>query len=387
MSRVIKRVLIFRLGSLGDTIVALPAFHLIAKAYPSAQRWVLTQTDADPRAASIPQLLAGSELVHDFIRYPLRTRAPSEFLRLRREIRRFRPDVLVYLAEPRGWLKTLRDVLFFRWCGIPRLIGVPYSRRLQRRRQVSTGEFEFEGARLLRCLRGLGDTDIDAPGAFDLGLEEPERVAARAALGPLPPSSPVLMFSVGARVDVKDWGDDNWTTLLQRLGPRLHGWSLVALGAGVEHERSARLLAAWPGPSLNLCGVLSVRESGAVLERGRSSSVTTAAPCTSPRRSEPPASWCLVPVTCPVSGSRVVRDITSSTRRSRVEGAGSTPVLATRRCASPPFAWRTYSARSRAPSAPLLTNRRSPTCMGLPDRSDADRVWNCRHCECGWKAR
>ena len=269
MSRVIKRVLIFRLGSLGDTIVALPAFHLIARAYPSAQRWVLTQTDADPRAASIPQLLAGSELVHDFIRYPLRTRAPSEFLRLRREIRRFRPDVLVYLAEPRGWLKTRRDVLFFRSCGIPRLIGVPYSRKLQRRRQVSTDEFEFEGARLLRCLDGLGDIDIDAAGAFDLGLTEPEKAAASAALAPLPPSSPVLMFSVGAKVDVKDWGDDNWTTLLQRLAPRLHGWSLVALGAGVEHERSARLLAAWSGPSLNLCGVLSVRESGAVLERGR----------------------------------------------------------------------------------------------------------------------
>ena len=269
MTRNTRRVLIFRLGSLGDTIVALPAFHLIAKAYPAAQRWVLTQTNADPKAASLPQILAGSGLVHGFIQYPLRTRAPRELLRLRREIRRFRPDVLVYLAEPRGWLRTQRDALFFRSCGIRRLIGVPYSRDLRHRRQLETDRFEFEGARLLRCLRPLGNAAIDADGSFDLGLTEHEKTAARAALHPLPPSRSVLMLSIGAKVDVKDWGDENWSALLRRLAGPLCEWSLVALGAGVERERSARLLAAWPGQSLNLCGELSVRESAAVLERAR----------------------------------------------------------------------------------------------------------------------
>ena len=33
-----ERVLIYRLGSLGDTLVALPALHLTARAFPSAER-------------------------------------------------------------------------------------------------------------------------------------------------------------------------------------------------------------------------------------------------------------------------------------------------------------------------------------------------------------
>ncbi len=34
----VKRVLIYRLGSLGDTLVALPALRLVARAFPNAER-------------------------------------------------------------------------------------------------------------------------------------------------------------------------------------------------------------------------------------------------------------------------------------------------------------------------------------------------------------
>ncbi len=263
------RILIYRLGSLGDTMVALPAFHLVAEAFPEAERWVLTQVNDDPEAASLPRILAGSELVHGCIQYPLRTRSAREFLRLRRKIRSLAPDALIYLAEPRGLLKTVRDAAFFRWCGIRRLVGLPYSRNLRLRRRLKDGSFEFEGSRLLRCVRTLGDADIDADGAFDLGLTENERTTARVALGPLSLTAPILAVSIGARVDVKDWGDTNWSALLHRLQSPLSGWSLVMVGAGVERDRSDRLLASWQGPGLNLCGTLSVRESAAVLEAAR----------------------------------------------------------------------------------------------------------------------
>jgi len=32
----VRRVLVFRLGSLGDTVVALPSFRLVARAFPQA---------------------------------------------------------------------------------------------------------------------------------------------------------------------------------------------------------------------------------------------------------------------------------------------------------------------------------------------------------------
>ena len=33
-----ERVLVYRLGSLGDTLVALPSFHLVARAFPGRQQ-------------------------------------------------------------------------------------------------------------------------------------------------------------------------------------------------------------------------------------------------------------------------------------------------------------------------------------------------------------
>ena len=265
----VKRVLIFRLGSLGDTVVALPAFQLLARVFRDAERRVLTQVAVDNRAAPVSQVLSGSGLVHGYIEYPLRSRDPRELLLLRREIRAFRPDVLVYLVESRGWFRTRRDALFFRWCGIPRLIGVPYSRVLRRRRKMSAGMSEFEGARLLRCLAPLAIADVDADDSVDLRISESERTAARNVLRALPPAAPILAISTGAKVDVKDWGDSNWSELLRRLQETLSGWSVVALGAAIERDRSDQLLTAWQGQMLNLCGDLSVRESAAVLQRAR----------------------------------------------------------------------------------------------------------------------
>ena len=54
-----RRVLVYRLGSLGDTLIALPSFHLIARAFPSAERRLLTNlpvaAKAPPAAAVLEQ--------------------------------------------------------------------------------------------------------------------------------------------------------------------------------------------------------------------------------------------------------------------------------------------------------------------------------------------
>src|SRR4051794_27946342 len=37
-----KRIVVYRLGSLGDTLVVLPAFHLVRRAYPDSEITLLT---------------------------------------------------------------------------------------------------------------------------------------------------------------------------------------------------------------------------------------------------------------------------------------------------------------------------------------------------------
>jgi ADP-heptose:LPS heptosyltransferase len=264
-----RRILIYRLGSLGDTVVALPALRLVASAFPDAERWALTNHNANRKASPMAAVLEGTGLVHGYLEYPLGLRNLAGLLRLRRDIRRFSPDVLIYLTEPRGRFKTWRDALFFRYCGITRLIGVPYNANQQQPLRLHNGLYEYEGARLTRCLEEIGTIRLDAPNAFDLALSDSEHRAALRALEPLTNLRPLLVASVGAKVDVKDWGDANWAALLTRLGNQLPGWGLAMLGAADERERTEALIANWPGKRANLCGQISVRESAALLTRAR----------------------------------------------------------------------------------------------------------------------
>jgi len=88
-------------------------------------------------------------------------------------------------------------------------------------------------------------------------------------MDPLRTCAGTLAMSIGTKFDVNDWGDTNWRALIGGLSSQLSDWGLIALGASVEHERSAFLLGSWTGPKLNLCGKLSVRESGAVMQHAR----------------------------------------------------------------------------------------------------------------------
>lgn len=264
-----SRVLIYRLGSLGDTIVALPAFHLIARAFPDAERRLLTAAIPNAKAVPVADMLAGTGLVHGTILYPLGLRDPVALWRLGTQIRAWRPELLVYLAEPRSEWVTRRDLLFFRLCGIHRIIGAPVTVDLRRHRWDPARDiWEAESARLGRCLAPLGGVALDDPANWDMHFSAAEQAEAEAALAGLAaPGS--IAFSVGAKISVKDWGDDNWRPVLTHLARRWPDHGLILIGAGNEAERAGRLAADWPGPVINLCGRLKPRVSALAVGRAR----------------------------------------------------------------------------------------------------------------------
>ena len=125
MQNGVERVLIYRLGSLGDTVVALPCFHQIARAYPDAERCLLTNLPVHSKAPGAYSVLEGSGLVHDFMGYPIAMRGLREVITLQRQIRAYRAQVLVYLTPRRVAGEVVRDAAFFHLCGIPEIVGLP----------------------------------------------------------------------------------------------------------------------------------------------------------------------------------------------------------------------------------------------------------------------
>jgi ADP-heptose:LPS heptosyltransferase len=268
-----KRVLIYRLGSLGDTLVALPAFHLVANAFPDAERRLLTNFPVNAKAPPAADVLEGSGLVRGYFRYAAGTRSTRELLALWWQLRRWRPQVLVYMGPARGVESARRDARFFRLCGISRLIGVSVTEDMQKNRwQQSEQTLEPEGARLVRNLEELGDADLDAPASWDLHLTAAEHARATEVLAATA-GHPILAVSVGTKVQAKDWGRENWRALLNRLAILYPEFALALAGAPEESEASEFAASGWreksSSPVVNLCRLLTPRESAAVFSRAR----------------------------------------------------------------------------------------------------------------------
>jgi heptosyltransferase-3 len=212
-----RRVLIYRLGSLGDMLVALPALHLVARAFPEAERRLLTNVPVNAKAPAAAAVLgdddgvggaggvedgaAGSgsgsgsgqaQLVHGYMRYAVGTRSVRELMALWWAIARWRPEVLVYLAGARGVETARRDAAFFRLCGVGRMVGVPVTEGMQRNfygaatggkdHAMGEGHLEPEAARLARCIGELGLGELgDGKRGAARDIADPGRLSERSS--------------------------------------------------------------------------------------------------------------------------------------------------------------------------------------------------------------
>lgn len=268
MDRGVQRqgaIAIYRPGSLGDTVVALPCFHLISQSFPDARRVVITNRPVSSKAPSLSSILSRSGLIDDVIEFPHQLRNLRDRVALVRRLRSLDASTLVYLGFSDGLVRAWRDYLFFRLAGFKIVIGVPIRRDLERRRLPATGEFEREAERLARCLSGLGQVDLHDQHWWNLRLQPDERQRATEAVSPLNGAS-FISVNMGGKLQNKDWGEANWSDLLRGV-TEITPMAIAFVGSAEDTDRAERIRRRLSTCTINLCGALSPRETAAVLER------------------------------------------------------------------------------------------------------------------------
>jgi heptosyltransferase-3 len=269
MPRDPKRILIYRIGNLGDTVIALPSFQAVRRRFPKAHITLLTARN--PRTGHV---VANDVLPPDTFDECITYRQsggatdPRELLKLLPALWRRRFDLLVYLPPRlRTEFSVWRDLLFFRIAGIPWIIGHNGRRPVPRRR---AGEplriMEHEADYILDRLAAGG---IPVPPTeerrIDLGLSPAEISFARDYL--LRRGVPLDGFPVaicpGTKYASKKWPEDRFAELGARL-MAAHGAFPVVVGGPEDAELAQRLIAGW-GAGVNSAGDLTVRQSAAVL--------------------------------------------------------------------------------------------------------------------------
>lgn len=263
----LKRILIFRTGSLGDAIVSLPAIDAIQVAFPEARFKLLTNLPVSAKAASWDQLLGLMPRVDGTLMLPDRS-SFADCLVFWRALRSWRPDGFVYLSSPRKTLTLILVEVLMRFVGVKRLIGIPWHQR-QRHHRFLGKFYEHESERLLRCLM----PDVSNTGRSfilkDLAVAQTGVSWDPVQILDWGDSQEYLAFSIGTKNRSNDWGDENWESLLQRLAHSHPALGLVAIGAPDERARSDALLSTWSGPIYNACGRLTILESAQLLREAR----------------------------------------------------------------------------------------------------------------------
>jgi heptosyltransferase-3 len=263
-------VLIFHLGSLGDTAVAIPSYREIARRHATAKLYLLT--DASPDSGMVPMaaLLQPMGLIDGSISFPMHLRRLRDMRDLRRQIVDLNSKTLYYLTPETRLLALVRHCSFFLACGIKSIRSVPWSATLRNPLEIVPGKlWETEGSRLLRVVGAKTNSDPPPDSERSLNLSDVEHRAAERHLASVRNLGEFIAVSAGGKFALKDWGDENWSHLLGLISARNPTLGLVLVGSAAERERNYGLLRSWHGAALNACGLFSPRETAAAISRAQ----------------------------------------------------------------------------------------------------------------------
>jgi ADP-heptose:LPS heptosyltransferase len=269
------KILIYRFGQLGDTIVALPALWAIRRAFPEANLTCLTSYHPGRGYVDAQAVLPPEGLIDDWLTYVLDgPGGVSRMLRLWKSLRARKFDLLAYLV-PRMRPRTAvwRDLVFFRSAGILHVIGQKGIGSLPPRlpgQPLPMTEHEAD-----HLLQRLALSQIPIPfqnhGDMDLALTAREEQAAEKWLRDHVPGYPSAVSLVGiapgGKAPAKIWPAERFAELGTRLISEQSLFPIV-FGGPAEVPLAKGLIQEW-GRGACAAGALDVRQTAAALAHCR----------------------------------------------------------------------------------------------------------------------
>ncbi len=246
--------------------MALPALWAIRNAFPNACLTLLTNIDLrNPHYVSPRDVLPEKGIIDEWIAYPAKAVA---FFRLSLELRRRHFDAVIYLMPRIRSSKQIdRDMRFFRFSGISKVIGAEYLRRNSLEQEIPkpTPVVQSESDFLLRLLSSEG---IHGDGAkTELLLDDAEISSAknwfRATVNTAHKGRKLIAIAPGSKWKSKIWSEMRFADVVRRLIAKNNCYPVI-FGDDEDREKGERLLAGWK-TGANAAGVLKIRESAALL--------------------------------------------------------------------------------------------------------------------------
>jgi heptosyltransferase-3 len=257
----LEQVYVFRAGSLGDTIVSLPAWKCIAQRHPGRPLHLITPDQRRPGIPDTEDVYRLTGRLGEVIRYDS---TGSGLARTAAAVRQVGNGIVYCLMSVRPTIRHLRDFVFMRLVLGLKTRGVMPAIRLNRRLQAgpTTVAAIPEWQRLLACAGGDA-TSLSFP-LLDPTPEAGENIAR--ALAPIG-TAPFLVACPGSKMSAKRWPDERYQAVFRHFLESHREAYVVLVGSPDERDLCQSIAAAHADRMLNWAGQLSLDESAALCSR------------------------------------------------------------------------------------------------------------------------
>jgi len=273
------KILIFHTGSLGDTLVAIPAFRAVRKYFPTAHISLLTDQQSNIKVVNAYDILKDTGFVDSYMHYKFFKKSWN-YIRIIRTywslflmLRRRKYDALIYLKRFASMKKIvfIRDISFFRLAGIRSVYGLPTKENLQcANMNNSVYQYPHQTDLLLARLSASG---IQIPAKKDVDPKLPISMEDKKCIDIWVSSQTNndanngywIAVGPGTKKPVNQWPIDRYVAVLNKLIQNYDVWPVVF--GGPEDQQTGMHIISSLFRGYNTAGIFSIPQSIAAMQK------------------------------------------------------------------------------------------------------------------------
>ena len=265
----IQRILIYRVGNLGDTLCTIPAMVAIRNRFPHAWIGLLTNKEAQDKPDP-EDILKNNDFIDEIITYRVKRIYEFGYLwNLLKKLRSLRIDLLVYFSLSKSSRQRLiRDWFFFNSTGCRRLVGfkLPKPVKTFRENGITTPVFPREVERLMTLVEPLGIDPKNIEFRLPIGENDKRAVDILWNRYALQGKTPIVAICPDSKFPVNRWRISHFAQVASILNEKF-GAAIIILG-GPGQKKSGEDISIKAGNSIvNLIGKTNYMEAAEIISR------------------------------------------------------------------------------------------------------------------------
>ena len=259
------RIVIFRQGQFGDTLVVFPVIEALHRLHPHRPLVYCTNLFRLNKYVQGHDVAKLSPYIKEIVTYSVEDSVIRKYLKLKKSLKVRKDDLLIYL--PYSSVKRhliLRDWIFFKALNFKNMICFKETWKWTYVYEKANSILPKESERMLGFFRSAG-IPVEFSGRCSLNCDEDwaERKWNEWGLN----GKKVLAVCPGSKMQSKRWPMERYI----KVGHEWHkrtGMTLVVVGGPEEAKMANEIISHWYGYGFSACGA-SISQTAAILSRAQ----------------------------------------------------------------------------------------------------------------------